>query len=779
MENKKKTRKVVNTTAKTKKTKRVIVAPGKRKILEQRQTDKKMKGLIIISLLFFAIIIIQILFVGITNTYRGIDLENYAQSRYLQEKSIEAERGSITDNKGNALAINIEEFKLVGVLNRDYKNIYGEPDFIEDPTLTANSLYPLLGVENNEDAKAFILEQFSKDPAEAFQVELGKYASNLTSEEKKKIEELDLPGIQFVESSLRYYPYGDFASYILGYVKKDDNGKVDGQMGIEEMLNGYLMGADGQYVEQQDFNNIALSDEQKQYIESTDGVDVELTIDSQIQTFIQSAMNETLKGQKFDQAMTVMMDAKTGQILGAYALPSFDPNIRDIENYIDPFVNYCYEPGSTMKAFTFASAMEEGVYDSKKTGKSGVRFKDSWGKGNSVGDWLYNDYDETWGNITWDEAFYFSSNTVTTMIQDQIGIEKYNDYITNKFKFGKSIDTEYMKTPACDYAPQYPLEYANTSFGQGLTVNIIQLMQAYSVFGNDGDMLLPHVVKELKDPVTQKVIYSSKDDANILNKDVVSSETATKILDLMYGVTHYNADKETFSRGTNVNFGKGEVELAGKSGTAQMVQNGEYASGSSIIYSFAGFAPYDDPEILLYSAVVNPESPLTISQTMSEYYVPIVDNTISYLKGADTSIAVDYDIDNRFYIEDYVKRDISEVKKELNDLGMNVVSLGKGAVNKQFPSSKQTISKNEIIYLKGDGTFNSNDFKGKTYTQAHGICSVLDWDCTYDGVGKIATVNKLNDTTYSFEMTSPAQATQFKSVQGIQKGLKPQVKDKK
>lgn len=754
-----------NNQMKSKKKKNRVVKRRKKIITKQKQAkiDKKRTKymgylLLTIFLLLFLAISIQVLKIELTHQFRQTDVNAYVNALYSKETEQIASRGIITDQSGIPLATNIETYDMYAHLDPEYTDLSGKPDYVDDPDQTAEALLDVLGLENNQEATDLFYEQLNQQ--DLSQVEFGQYGKNLSLTKKNEIDALNLPGIAFTSSQTRYYPYGDFASYVLGYATTDENGEIIGQMGLELFLDGYLRGENGGGSIEVDSNGIPLSSKQTSIISKTDGVDVALTIDSQIQTYVQTYMKEYYEDQDFDMAFTLVMDANTGGILAANVLPSFDPNVRDIENFVNPFTDYCFEPGSTIKSFAVASAMEEGVWDPTNTEETGIRSEPEWGEDNDgdpyyIADSIYNEHNKmTWGTITWEQGFYFSSNTVMTHVLDAITNPVWDDYMKNKYLFGTPVSSSYMQTAACSFDPEYPLEYANTSFGQGMSVNAMQMLRAYSIFVNDGKMLQPHIVKSMTDSETNEVIYEEEEDQTLQQVQVISEKSANDVLDLMNGVVYYQEPgKSAYYSGTGYAYQDGDVEIAAKTGTAEVANDGVYSMDNGVVSSAMIAAPYENPEILVYSVVVNP-----ITGSANDYAAPadthIVDSTIEYLNQSNENFNIDLEYSNYYQLKNYLGEDIESTSDALSADGIDVYTIGEGEIIAQYPSNEQQISNDETVILMASNDYNPQEMVGLNYNQAYGVCQVLNYNCQFSGLGEVSEVTK-DDDLYIIKMQAP------------------------
>ena len=349
------------------------------------------KFVFIICLFLLIGIIARICYLGLSNEIDGIDTKKMAQNRNTQKEVITANRGTIFDSVGEILAQNVSSYTVIAYL--DEKRSEGEDTLqhVEDINNTAKELSPILNMSDED-----LINLLSKD---LYQVELGPGGRGITEIKKSEIEDLNLPGIDFIQDYKRYYPNGNFASYLIGYAKKDENGNIIGEMGIEQQFNDELSGKNGYLEYQKDLMGYKIPNTPEIRNDPENGNDIYLTIDSNIQLFVEQALLKMRDDDEdFEWATITVADAKTGKILATSSIPSFDPNIKDITSYLNPLVSYEYEPGSTMKIYTYMSALEKGTYDGSQTYLSGKK---------EVGEDIVNDWNDGkgWGVINYDYGF--------------------------------------------------------------------------------------------------------------------------------------------------------------------------------------------------------------------------------------------------------------------------------------------------------------------------------------------------------------------------------------
>lgn len=748
----------------------------KRKIKNVKKISKTSFKILIGGTAVFLLIIGRVIFFQIGHqTLNGVNLNEFAAEQYKREETLEAQRGTIYDSKGKPLAQNIKIYEITVHLSGnevyDPQNATYIDDNIENPKEDANKIIEILGYENDQKAKELITSQINLDPKKYSQVKLGIYGNEITQEQKEELEKSNIKGLTFDEKTKRFYPYDTFASYILGYVKEEEvnsgatygndttETNMVGELGIEKTLDSYLRGEDGTVVSSKD--NKGVPQKTTQTKEKTDGANVYLTLDSIIQMFISEYMQKGLSGYNYDRATTVVMDAHSGEVLGAESYPNFDPNKKNVTEYTDPF-NTCIEPGSTIKTFLVSTAIEEGKWKDDNTVVSGKRSNPRWGEGNTIADWLYNETKETWGTITWKEGFYFSSNVTMTYILDAVGYDTWKDYAKNKFEFGKEVDTELKQIDTCDFSPKYDFETATTTFGQGMTANPLELLRYYSIYANEGKMITPHFVKSINDSENGEEIYNgmadhpqswSEEDADITvdkktgqyKRQVISPKTADKTLDLLHGAMNYNAGGNFYATGS----GYGEAtkyDIAGKTGTSQIAIDGSYDNNSGL-YSAMILAPADDPQIIMYTSILNPQDSYP-NPHMTVYIEGIIDNTLNYLTSSNVNKTYSYE--TKYEItEDY----IGKTDKELKKINQKYKKIGSGKVIAQYPQKETQMSKNGIVYLVGED-YKTSDFIGKNIDEGLEYCTALNFVCEVKGSGnKIKKVTSADvEKKYYFEV---------------------------
>ncbi|WP_078380988.1 penicillin-binding protein [Sutcliffiella halmapala] len=542
--------------------------------------------LVIFALLFF-LLIGRFFYLQATGEVKGHNMASQAEKKYNVNKKIEAQRGTIFDRSGNPIAEDTPSFSLVAVLDESLSTKKVKRHVV-DPEETARKIAPILEVDESE------LLAFLTPTEERKQVEFGAIGRDLSPSVKNEIEELQLPGISFIQDKKRFYWNGVFASHVIGFARPNEDGEFGGVVGLEKMLEEELIEQDGNYTVKTDNKGIILpKDSNVSYVPAINGKNVHLTLDKTIQTFLEEAMNEVVLNYQPEKIIAIVADPKTGQILAMGSRPTFDLNTRAglTDNWNNDAISYRYEPGSTMKIFSLAAAVEEGVYNGSELYQSGAYMLPN--------DPIpVRDHNKSgWGLISFDEGVQRSSNVVFAMLADRMGTDTLLEYI-KAFGMDKptGIDLPDEATSSINY--HYYRDRISTAFGQGSAFTPIQQIQAVTAIANDGKMMQPYIIDKIVDPNTNEVVLENKPKEK---GQPISKATATKVRSILESVV-------SSEFGTGRPYAVEGYEVAAKTGTAQIPKpGGGYLSGhGEYIYSITGMAPADDPEIVMYVAVEKP-----------------------------------------------------------------------------------------------------------------------------------------------------------------------------
>ena len=463
-----------------------------------------LKITMILVAIIFIIIIYKLIVVSVSENVDGINLQSFASNRNTAQKTIYASRGSIYYSNGEVLATDTNSYTVIAYLSPKRTTDEKNPQHVKDKENTATLLSEIL----NRD-KQTLLELLNRE--NLYQIELKR---GITESDKNAIMALDLPGIDFIKSVKRYYPNERYDSYILGYAKANDEGEINGEMGLEYYYNDILKGKNGSITYQKDAYGYQIPNTPAYEEESEKGKSIYLTLNQDIQHVLENAIYGLEENYAFDWATLSIMNAKTGEILGSASSPNFDLNTRDdLTTYLNPLISYQYEPGSVMKIFSFMAAIENGIYDGNKMFKSGSIVLSDGTK--------INDFNNVgWGEINYDTGFAYSSNVAATNLGLELGAQKLRTFYET-LGFGKSTGIDGEGDGKITF--NYESEIATASFGQGLTITAIQMLQALSTLANDGVMVKPYIVSKIVDENGNNVLENKRTEvANVASKETIN-----------------------------------------------------------------------------------------------------------------------------------------------------------------------------------------------------------------------------------------------------------------
>ncbi len=671
--------------------------------------------IVFISLLLFFVMIGRVIQLAMSKEIDGINLKQLASKRITKTDVISAKRGNIYSSNGDILAQNVSSYKLIAYLDSKRTTNKNKPQHVVDKELTAEKLAPILGMDKKE-----ILNYLNK---KAYQTEFGTHGKDLNEITKKQIEDLNLPGLDFYETFKRYYPKGNFASYTIGYAKSSSNSEestITGEMGIEKQYDKILKGKDGYTTYQKDLKGYKIADTPVITKDAEQGKDIYLTLDENIQFFVEQALNDSNKDYNWEWFHITLLDAKTGAVLATATSPSFDPNKRDMTNYLDMLCQSAYEPGSTMKTYTYMAAMENGVYNGTETYKSGIY---TTSDGTEIGDWNRNG----WGVISFDKGYALSSNVgVINLISRHMNSVMLRQYF-KKLGFGKKTGIEIPNEVSGSLGFKYETEIYNAGFGQGITTTPIQNVKALTPLTNDGMLLEPYLVSKIVDSETKEVILENK---RTELERVASTDTVNKMISLMDDTVNGYGN-------TGSGYRIDSHELIGKTGTAQIAneKSGGYLSGKEdIISSFAGIYPKSNPKVIIYSSVKKPSggSQKPISNAVKE----IVNNLSKYYGENTNTSTIEI---NNYKVKNYNNKNIDKVKLELENDKVKYIVLGSGnKIIKQTPAAGNTITTNDTIYLiTDDNNITIPNVVGLSSKVAKSLLQNLNIKVNLNGVGYV------------------------------------------
>lgn len=678
----------------------------------RKKTIRAMMGLAGFLLLIFGIRLTQIMVFGTVN---GQDLSEQAQNLYDRSSILSAQRGTIYDVGGNPLAMDATSYSLYAVLTDEWSEPE-DPQYVVDKKNTAQVLSQYIDLTADE-----ILERLNTQ--DASQVEFGTAGQDLTYAEMKAIDDQNLPGIMFNETPTRMYPNGVFASHLIGYAEYMEAGtaidsRLTGQMGLELSMDGILKGTNGRKSYQSSSTNVELSGTGQVEEETTDGSDVYLTLDSRLQTYLETLMTEV--DEKYEPtSMTVMLvEPETGEIVAVSQRPTF--NLETKEGIDDMWQNLlvekAYEPGSTIKVLTVAAAIEEGVFDPDS-------FYDS--SPVTMGDSTIADYNGIgWGVITELEGLSQSSNTLMIHLVKEMGYDVWESYI-REFGLLQETGSGFANEASGSMNYDYEADKVTTGFGQGIYVTPYQMMQAFTAIANDGNMMKLQLVNRYEEDGTIQVVEPE------VVSSPISKETANKTLEYLQSVVYADT-------GTGAAYDLDDYTVSAKTGTAEVfnLETNTYEAGlTKYLYSVVGFVPSEDPQYVLYITAEQPKNlETTASDMMTEIYTPLLTRALEYNALGDSESVV------TATVPDVSGLTVGEAQQNLSDASfVNVEVIGDGEkIVSQTPAVNEEVSVTQPIFLMSDDTNPTMpDFTGLNASASQSLTSLLGIEVELEGEGVV------------------------------------------
>lgn len=529
---------------------------------------KRLKIVIIVVILCITAICFKLSY---NTIYMYNTLKNSAQDLWNRSFPIKAERGKILDANNNIL-----------VDNEPTISIFAVPNQIKDKEYTSNLLS-----QHIDMTKEAIFERINKKSSSVTFHPQGK---KITFEVSNQISKLNIDGIYLIQDTLRTYPYEEYMAPLLGFVGIDNIGFA----GIENYYDSYLKGKDGSLSYMMDAKGGLFSNKYYTLVNPASGLNLKLTLDINIQNILERELSNAFLMYNASEVMGIVMNPNNGEILAIGNRPSYDNNhyqdySQDIYNRLLPVYN-SFEPGSTFKAMTFAAALNEGLIDMQKDTYydkgyeivSGQRIK-SWKKGGH-------------GLQTYLEVLQNSSNPGFVQISRKLGNERMYQYVKD-FGFLEKTGVDIQGENKGIFFSKdnfHELECATTSFGQGISVTAIQLVSAFSSVINGGYLYTPKVAKSLINNQNE-TIYTFEPK---IKRQVISNETSDKMKYALECVVAKGSGRKAFVDG---------YRIGGKTGTAQIAENGVYKDGSYILSFIAG-APMNDPKVVVYFSIKEPHN---------------------------------------------------------------------------------------------------------------------------------------------------------------------------
>ena len=704
--------------------------------MKAKKKNKKIKlneGRVLAFLLAIAILFLalsgRLPYISI---FRSKDYKAMAEEQWTNEIQIDARRGRILDRNNRELAVTANVFRvdLDLITLRKYID-KKDTDNIEIAKLLAEALE----MDEEKVLSRIELTYPSGNPANS-----ATLIRRIEKEKADKVKELDINGVIVSEDTKRYYPNGDFLSHTLGTTNADG----EGLSGLELYYNEELMGIPGVRVSEVSGNSTSNPYSETSFTPPVDGKDMTLTIDENIQYFVEKVAEDALKKHNADSVSIAVMNPNNGEILGMVNKPGFNPNnpyegseafkgkdeSAKLQNmWRNTIVSDAFEPGSIFKIITSIAAIEENI-----AGKDEVYYCDGSLNvaGKNIKCWKPGGH----GVQNFNQTLENSCNVAFMEMGAKLGAEKLNEYI-KLFGFGtqSGIDLPGEATGIVKNVEDISaVDLATISFGQTNTMNGIQFMTALNAVANGGDLIQPHIMKELshKDDNGTKII----DEVFVpkIQENIVDEKSTMRVKEAL---------ESTVSNGSSKDAGIEGIKVAGKTGTAEKVDPETGTYGAGYIASFAGFAPYDNPQVSLIVIIDNPKNGEHFGGIVAAPFAgELFNNIFNYISLNEGQLDAK---DESVIIPDLRGDKVTSAEKTLNELGVNCVIEGDGTfVTSVTPIPGYKVKKGDSITLYAGSRFDRNekeivvpDFRKLNKEEAEEILKSLGLKGEFEGEGEI------------------------------------------
>ncbi|MBW5444834.1 stage V sporulation protein D [Cohnella sp. CFH 77786] len=632
--------------------------------ISQVTVRKRLFWALLFVVFAFAALIVRL---GYVQLWKGAELAQLAEDNWRREIPFQAKRGEIVDRNGVRLAYNISS-----------PTVWAIPAQIKDKEETARRLAPVLGTSESK-----LLAQLKKNE---MYVDLKPAGRKITLEKAQEVRNLGLPGIVIGEDNKRYYPFKNLASHILGFT----GGYNQGLTGLELRYDERLKGLPGSVSFLTDAAGRQMPNSTDHYSAPRDGLRLQLTLDQSVQSIVERELDQAMLKFQAKSVIAIAMNPNNGEILAMASRPDYEPDkYREVSSEIfnrNLPIWMTYEPGSTFKIITLAAALQEGkvdlerehFYDPGSVEVGGARLR-CWKKGGH-------------GSQTFLEVVENSCNPGFVALGQRLGKEKLFSYI-NAFGFGQKTGIDLNgEENGILFKPSRvgPVELATTAFGQGVSVTPIQQITAVSAAINGGKLYKPHVAKAWIQPETGAMLEEVQPE---LVREVISPETSKKVREALEKVVAQGTGRNAFLDGYRV---------GGKTGTAQKVVGGRYSPDEHIV-SFIGFAPADDPQLIVYVAVDDPQGIQFGGLVAAPIVRGILADALPYLgvKPRTKQVEKEYKYGDApiVTVPNLVGKTVSDIYEDLN-MNFQLAASGSGStVIRQAPVAGTRMERGSVIRI--------------------------------------------------------------------------------
>lgn len=632
--------------------------------ISQVTARKRLYMALVLVIVAFGVLVFRL---GYVQLWKGGEITQKAEDSWRRNIPYAPKRGEILDRNGIRLAYNVSSPTIMAI-----------PVQVKDPRGTAHALSGPLSMSEEQLYRLLTKREMI--------VALKPGGRKITTEKARQLRDLALPGIVVAEDNRRYYPFGSLASHVLGFT----GGYNQGLTGLELQYDERLTGIKGGVNYLADAAGGSMPNSSDTFDAPKDGLSLQLTIDQKLQSIVERELDQAVLQYNPKSAIAIAMDPNTGEIYAMGSRPTYQP---DKYQEVSPEVYnrnlpiwMTYEPGSTFKIITLAAAIQEGkvdlkhehFYDPGFIEVAGARLR-CWKKGGH-------------GSQSFLEVVENSCNPGFVVLGQRLGKDKLFQYIYD-FGFGKKTGIDLKgEENGILFKPSRvgPVELATTAFGQGVSVTPMQQIAAVSAVINGGKLYKPYVSKAWIQPETGMILEEGKPQ---LVRQVISEETSKKVRAALENVVAQGTGRNAFLDGYRV---------GGKTGTAQKVVNGRYSPNEHIV-SFIGFAPADDPKLVVYVAIDNPQG----IQFGGVVAAPVVHNIMAdalpYLgvQPRTTQVEKEFKYGDMPIVKvpNLVGKTVSDIYEDMN-MNFQLAASGKGnTVIRQAPAAGAKLERGSVIRI--------------------------------------------------------------------------------
>lgn len=572
-----------------------IKLPVKKNRKSRSISDQRIYFLVALVFLMGFIILARLFILQIGNYSK---FSAMAEEQHKGHSELVAKRGEIYLKSGDG------RYPLA--VNREYMMVFLEPKLVEERDRVISELSYILGMERGQ------IENKLSDPEDMYEI----VKKRISEDEVNRIRDLKLKGVRLMPEIYRYYPGEELASQIIGFVGSDGEKQI-GRYGLEAYWEEELKGKNGSLSQERDSAGRWISISDREMVPPEDGVDLVLTIDETVQYEIEKILKATMEKHQADGGSILVQEPETGKILAMANYPNFNPNefnkVEDMNAFLNSAISSTYESGSVFKTFTLASGIDAGVISPNTTyvdtgviSEAGYNIKNSDGK--------------AYGEQTMTQVLEASLNTGVIFVEKLLGNARFKDYIL-KFGFGEKTGINLPGELAGNITNlknlKSHIQFFTASYGQGLTVTPLQVLNAYSAIGNGGNLMKPQII--------EKMIYSDGTEKTIkpeIIRPVIKKETSEQVKNMLESVVVNGHGKRAAVPGYRV---------GGKTGTAQVAKKDSvgYEDGVTI-GSFAGLAPLEKPRFAVIVKIDNPKDVLWAESSAAPAFGEVMRFLLTY-----------------------------------------------------------------------------------------------------------------------------------------------------